>query len=63
MAVKIVREIPLGPGSKGFRFENHQDSDADREQYEEGLRLEEISQQDGSLGQKIYDRLCSKRAA
>ncbi len=63
MAVKIIREIPLGPGTKGFRFENHEDFDSDREQYEEGLRLEESSQKDGSLGQKIYDRLCSKRAA
>jgi hypothetical protein len=63
MAVKIAREILFGPGTKGFRFENDKDSNADKEQYEEGRRLEEVSQQDGSLGQRIYDRLSSKRAA
>jgi hypothetical protein len=63
MAVKITREISFGPGTKGFRFENLKDSNADQEQYEEGRRLEEVSQQDGSVGQMIYDRLSSRRAA
>ena len=63
MAVKITREISFGPGTKGFHFENERDSNADQEQYEEGRRLEDVSQQDGSIGQKIYDRLSSKRAA
>jgi hypothetical protein len=63
MALRIVREMPLGSGSKGFRFENHEDSTADQKQYEEGRSLEESRFRDGTLGQKIYNRLASDRAA
>jgi hypothetical protein len=61
MGVKISREMPLGAGSRGFRFRNHQDAIADQKQYDEGRILEKARFREGSLGRKIYDRLSSNR--
>jgi hypothetical protein len=61
MALKIVREMELSSGSKGFRFRNHEDRTADEKQYKKGRTLEKARFRQGSLGQKIYERL--KRAA
>jgi hypothetical protein len=63
MALRIVREMPLGPGSRGYRFENQEDNAADQQQYEEGCTLEEARFREGSLGQKIYERLSSDKQA
>jgi len=64
MALKIIREKELDPGSKGFRFRNHEDRIADERQYKRGRTLEKARFRRGSLGQKIYERLSSlKRAA
>jgi hypothetical protein len=64
MALKIVREMELSPGSKGFRFRNHEDTIADEKQYKKGRTFERARFRQGSLGQKIYERLSSsKRAA
>jgi hypothetical protein len=59
MGVKISRTMPFGAGSKGFRFQNHEDAVADRKQYEEGRKLEKARFRKGSLAQKIYERLSS----
>ena len=64
MALKIVREMELSPGSKGFRFRNHKDRIADQRHYRKGRSLEKARFRRGSLGQKIYERLSSlKRVA
>jgi hypothetical protein len=63
MALKISREIPFGTGSKGFRFENHQDHVEDLKQYQKGRLLEKARFRQGSLAQKIFDRLSSEEKA
>jgi hypothetical protein len=64
MALKISRVIPFGEGSRGFRFENHEDRAGDNKHYEEGRKLEKARFREGSLAQRIFDRLSSvKRAA
>ena len=63
MALKISREVPLGAGSRGFRFENHADSVEDRKQYEEGRTLEEERLQKGTLAQKVFFLLSNPAAS
>jgi hypothetical protein len=63
MALKISREMPFGAGSRGFRFENHEDRVKDKKQYEEGRKLEKARFRQGSLAQKIFERLSSEKAA
>jgi hypothetical protein len=57
MAVRISREIAFGGGSRGFRFENHNDRTGDRKQYQKGLTLENARLRPGSLAQRLFDRL------
>jgi hypothetical protein len=61
MGVKISREMPLGSGSKGFRFKNYPDTTADKEQYDQGRVFEKARLREGSFARKIYDRLSSYR--
>jgi hypothetical protein len=49
----------LAPEAEAFGFRNHEDTVADRKQYEEGCALEQARFRQGSLAQKIYDRLSS----
>ena len=60
MALKIICEAPLGPGHKAFRFLNHEDRNADQMWYEDGRALEKARFREGSLGQKIFERLSSR---
>jgi len=62
MAVKISRDIPLSVGSRAFSFQNQGDRIADQKQYDEGRRLENARFRNGSLAQKIFDRLSSPSA-
>lgn len=62
MALKIIREISLGSGTKIFRFANHEDPTADQQQYEEGCLLEGNRLNEDSFSQQIYERLSSKAA-
>jgi hypothetical protein len=57
MAVEIRREAHFGQGSKGFRFELREDEGMDRRFYETGRELEAARFREGSLGQRIFDRL------
>jgi hypothetical protein len=57
MGLKITREMPFGLGSRGFRFENYEDSAQDQKQYEEGRTIEEGRFREGSLVQKVYELL------
>jgi hypothetical protein len=59
MGVKIIRAVPFGAGSKGFRFRNFEDAIADQKQYEEGRTLEKARFRKGSFAEKIYKRLSS----
>jgi hypothetical protein len=59
MGVKITRAMPLGAGSKGFRFRNYADTIEDQKQYEEGCTLEKARFRKGSIAEKIYERLSS----
>jgi hypothetical protein len=61
MSLKIIREVPLGIGTKGFRFKNQRDLRADREEYQKGRDLEKARFTQGSLAREIYDRLCANR--
>jgi hypothetical protein len=63
MALKITREIPLGSGNRGFRFENHDDRARDKRQYQEGLSLEKARFRRGSLAQRLFDRLSYEKKA
>lgn len=57
MAVKVSGEISLGSGTTSFSFENVNDSALDRQQYKEGLALEEGRFRAGSIAQKFFERL------
>lgn len=59
MAVKVIHEMELSSGSKGFRFRNHKDRVADQREYRKGRNFEKARFRRGSLGQKIYERLSS----
>jgi hypothetical protein len=61
MAIKIRREITFGVGNKGYRFENHEDEIEDTKQYQNGRDLEEARFIQGSLAQRIFDRLSPKK--
>jgi hypothetical protein len=61
MSLKIIREMPLGTGSKGFRFKNQRDLSADQEEYQKGRDLEKARFSEGSLAREIYDRLCANK--
>jgi hypothetical protein len=63
MAVKIVREIAFGEGSRGFRFKNHPDQAEDRKQYQKGRLLEKARFREGSVAKRIFDRLSSEGKA
>jgi hypothetical protein len=56
MAVRIIREISFGAGSKGFLFENHRDRAGDRKQYQQGVSLEKVRFREGSLAQRLFQR-------
>lgn len=63
MALKISREISLGTGSKGFRFENQHDRARDRQHYQKGLLLEKARFRQGSVAQRLFDRLAYEKKA
>ncbi len=63
MALKIIREIPLGLGNRGFHFENQDDRARDKRQYLEGLSLEKARFRQGSLAQRLFDRLSYEKKA
>lgn len=57
MAVKVSRVIPFGSGARSFRLVNVHDVVRDQRQYEEGLALEQKRFQQGSISQRVFDRL------
>ncbi len=59
MAIGISREAHFGLGGKSFRFEVHRDVVADQKLYEAGRELEAARFRNGSLAQRIFDRLSS----
>jgi len=63
MAVKITREAQFEPGNKGFRFELRDDEGMDRSFYEAGRRMEAARFQEGSIGQRIFERLSASAEA
>lgn len=63
MAIRVVKESAFGRLSRGFRFENHEDKATDSKLYDLGRNLENARFKQGSLGQKIFDRLSTSSKA
>jgi hypothetical protein len=57
MAVKVSRMAQFSSGSRGYRFESHRDEAEDRKVYEVGKTLEREVSREGSLGQRVLERL------
>jgi hypothetical protein len=59
MAVKVSRIAQFSSGSRGFRFEVQRDEAEDHRVFNIGHGLEKGIDRQGSLGQKILERLSS----
>lgn len=57
MAVKVNRVASSGSGTRSFRLVNVNDRARDEKQYEEGLALEQQRFQQGSISQRVFERL------
>jgi hypothetical protein len=59
MAVRVSRIAQFSSGSRGFRFESHRDEAEDCKVYGIGETFEREISREGSLGQRIFERLSS----
>jgi len=57
MAIRITRQVSFGTHTRAFRFEVFRDEAQDKKIYELGCELEKERFREGSLGQKIYERI------
>jgi len=61
MALEISREASFSAKSRAFRFKNRRDVIADRRLFEIGQKCESARFRKGSVGQKVFDLMSSRR--
>jgi hypothetical protein len=57
MAVRVSRETSVGSATRSFRFEIVRDRARDQRHYEEGRASEQERFHQGSIAQRVFDRL------
>ena len=57
MAVRVSRETSVGSATRSFRFEIVRDPARDQRHYEEGRASEQERFHQGSIAQRVFDRL------